>query len=408
MAIDKTAPRGWIGTPPGRIQMTAIMTVGTVGMLICGVQPVLLGALVEEGRLSNAGLGQATTAEFITLGLSIGLAGTFLKPRRLPLLAISGALITGLADVGLAFQSGAALLSNRAVSGMGEAILVWITVCMIARSSTPARWAAIFLTLQGITQLAFAATAPLTLMATHGANGGFIGMALTAAVAAVASLFLPSQMADLPQNSGHASGGVLLAPKSIIVLFSVFLISAFSIGLFSYLAPLALQARLSQTQLGFIVSMVLGTSVLGAATAALYPKMPYFPIFVANLMINAFLLYTLWTLPSFILFLTVAALFGFSWQYFQPYQLPMAIEADPTRRVAMVMGGVQLVGASAGPLLCSLFVTNSDARPALIVVGICFVAAFMLACALHLRRRRESDTTEGAAAHLPYDPVQSA
>ncbi len=403
---DAATPRGWIGSPPSVIEIAAILTVGTIGMLICGVQPVLLGALVTEGRLSNAGLGQATTAEFMTLGLVIGLAGTFLRPRRLPLIAICAAALTGLADIGMIYQSGAALLANRAVSGAGEAILVWVTVCMIARSSTPTRWAAIFLTIQGITQLAFAALMPLTLMASHGANGGFVGMAGTAVLAALAALFLPRRMADLPKGEEESPAGVLFAPRSLIVLASVFLISAFSIGLFSYLAPLAIQAGLSQAQLGFVVSMVLGTSVLGAAAAALVPKLPYFPIFAANVVINGIILYMLWDLPAFPLFMVAAALFGFSWQSFQPYQLPMAIEADPTRRVAVMMGGVQLVGASVGPLVCSFFVTDNEARGSLIVVGICFAAAFLLACILHLGRRGRQ--AAGIAGDLPRDTIQSA
>jgi hypothetical protein len=403
---DSAAAREWIGPKPTAIQITAIMTIGTIGMLICGVQPVLLGALVTEGRLSNAGLGQATTAEFVTLGLFIAFAGTFLKPRRLPLIAIGAALVTGLADIGMLYQSGAALLLNRAISGAGEAILVWVGICMITRSSTPTRWAAIFLTLQGITQLAFAALIPLTLMASHGANGGFVGMAGSAVLAAMAAPFLPRQMVDLPKGNEESPAGILFAPRSLLVLLSVFLISAFSIGLFSYLAPLAIQAGLSQAQLGFIVSMVLGTSVLGAAAAALFPDLPYFPIFAANVVINGIILYMLWALPGFPLFMAAAALFGLSWQSFQPYQLPMAIEADPTRRVATMMGGVQLIGASAGPLVCSFFVTDSEARGSLIVVGICFAAAFLFACILHFGRRRHAAAT--TAGDLPRDVIQSA
>lgn len=377
---------GWIGVPPTATQITANLIIGTIGMIICGVQPVLLGALVAEKRLSAAGLGWATTAEFLALGIGILAAGTFLKTRRLPLIAIIAALVTGLADIAMVYDNGSTILLNRAVSGLGEAVLVWITGSMIARSPTPARWAAVFLTLQGLSQLAFAALMPLSLMATHGANGGFVGMAFTATLAGAAALFLPSEMADLPIME-RSRLEVLSSPSAILMLLTVFLIAAFSIGLFVYAAPLALQAGLNGTQLGFIVSIILGSSILGSAAAALLPKLPYYPIFVACMIANAIVLAVIWMLPGFLTFCIAAAVFGFMWLFFLPYQLPMALEVDPTRQIAVVLGGAQLLGGSAGPFLCSFFVTDADSRGALTVVGACFMLAFMISSVLHLRQR---------------------
>jgi hypothetical protein len=389
MIIDETtSPREWVGTAPSSLQIVAILLVGTVGMLICGVQPVLLGAMVVEHRLTSAGLGWATTAEFLTLGIGIIIAGWLCKPRNLRFYAVAAALVTGIADLAVQSESGAMILINRAVSGGGEAILVWIAGCMIARSATPARWAGVFLTLQGISQLAFAALMPLTLMASHGANGGFSGMAITALLAVLAAPFLPSAMADLPASE-RSRAEVLRSPSSIMVLICVFLISAFSIGLFAYIAPISIQAKLSSSQLGFVVSVILGSSIAGSGVAALVPKLPYYPIFAVCLVVNAITLAILWALPSFPVFLLVATVFGFSWLFFLPFQLPMAIEADPTRQIAVVLGGAQLLGAGAGPFLCSFFVTDSEARGSLIVVGLCFLTAFLISSLLRLRVRLE-------------------
>src|SRR5882724_12471466 len=73
----------WIGPRPAASGITAVLLIGTVGMMMCGVQPVLLGTLVIEGRLTSAALGWTTTAEFLTLGVGIMAAGAWLKPRRL-------------------------------------------------------------------------------------------------------------------------------------------------------------------------------------------------------------------------------------------------------------------------------------------------------------------------------------
>lgn len=383
---NSTTPHGWIGERPNAITIVAVLWVGTIGLLICGVQPVVLGALVNEHRLTSAGLGWATTAEFLTLGIGIIAAGAVLKPRRLRLLAVIAIFITGTADIAMLSESGLIILVNRAISGIGEAVLVWIAGCMIARSATPARWGGIFLTAQGISQLAFAATMPLTLMASRGANGGFLGLAATAVMALMAVPLLPREMADLP-HSDHPRAAVFAAPATIMVLLCVILIAAFSIGLFAYLAPLSMQAGLTTVQLGFAVSMVLGASIAGSGLAAVVPKLAYYPVFFVCLVVNALVLGMLWMMPGFPMFMVAAALFGFFWLFFMPYQLPMAIEVDPTRQVAVILGGAQLIGGSAGPFLCSLFVTDKQVRGALVVVGICFATAFLMATMLHLHFR---------------------
>lgn len=374
----------WIGDRPSWLQASANMLIGTIGMIICGVQPVLLGALVAEGRLSAAGLGWATTAEFLTLGVGIIAVGALLKPRNLRLIALIGGVITGSADLAMLAESGNTILINRAISGLGEALMVWVTGCMVARAAAPARWSGVFLTLQGTTQLAFAAIMPLTLMAWHGADGGFIGMAGTALLAIAAVPFLPNSMADLPAHT-HTRLDVLASPSAILTLLSVFLIAAFSIGLFVYIAPVAMQAGLSGAQLGFIVSIVLGSSILGSAVAAVVPRIGYYKVFVACLVANAVVLAVLWTLPSFVTFCVMAATFGFMWLFFMPYQLPMAVEVDPTRQLAVMLPGAQLLGGSAGPFFCSFFVTNAESRGALLTVGICFGLAFVISTILHVR-----------------------
>src|SRR6266852_1750464 len=73
----------WIGRRPSTTAITAVLTIGSVGMMMCGVQPVLLGTLVQEQRLSAAGLGWTTTAEFLALGIGIMAAGALLKPVAL-------------------------------------------------------------------------------------------------------------------------------------------------------------------------------------------------------------------------------------------------------------------------------------------------------------------------------------
>ncbi|RYZ12043.1 MAG: MFS transporter, partial [Alphaproteobacteria bacterium] len=60
------APVGeWIGPRPTRSQFSAVMFLGVTAIMIAGLQPLLLGTLATEGRLTSNQLGQAATAELL-------------------------------------------------------------------------------------------------------------------------------------------------------------------------------------------------------------------------------------------------------------------------------------------------------------------------------------------------------
>ncbi|MDR3473030.1 MAG: hypothetical protein P4M09_15325 [Devosia sp.] len=398
--VDGAVP--WIGPRPTPLQISALLLIGAVGMLICGVQPVLLGALLNEHRLSAVQLGWGTTAEFLTLGVSISVAGAFFKTRNMKAKIAIAAVIAIAADGLMHGESGLAVVTNRAVCGAAEGVLVWCTTCMIARSAGPARWAGVFLTLQGISQLVFAAGAPVTIMSALGADGGFYALAGTATLALLAAAAMPDQMADLPKSGASGEGGAsAYTPAAIASVISVFLIAAFSIGLFAYLAPLATQAHIGGQGLGLIVSISLATSILGSALAALMAdRVTYFAVFVVCLVVNAMTLAVLATLPSLVVFAVAAGVFGFFWLYFLPFQLPFVIESDPTRRIAVIVPGAQLLGGSAGPLLCSFFVSDGEARGALWVCGACFLLAFAISLSLHFRHLIRGPRPAAAARRI--------
>jgi hypothetical protein len=387
-ALHDTSGAQWIGPAPSRARLTAVLLVGTMGMMICGVQPVLLGSLVLERRLSSAALGWATTAEFLTLALAIWFAGTFWKPTHLRSRIALAAALAIIADALVSGERGNIVLLNRALAGLPEGVLVWLTGCMVARSPLPARMAAIFLTLQNVSQFIFAAILPPTLMRRYGADGGFIALAFTAALALLVTPLIPRSFVELAASRAP-SGPAVYSASTIVCLLSIFLISAFSIGLFAYLAPLGAQAHLSEEMIGYAVSVVLGASTLGSALAAAAArKIPHYAVFAVCLLVNTIVVVVLAVMPGAAVFLSAAALFGFSWLFFMPFQVPMAIEADPTRRIAVILPGAQLLGASAGPLLSSFFVTDTDARGALVVCWVCFLVAFAMTSVQHFRRRR--------------------
>ena len=65
-----TPSAGWIGPRPSNLEIFAVMFVGVAGIMIAGLQPLLLGTLSHEGKITANQLGQAATAELLTLGLA--------------------------------------------------------------------------------------------------------------------------------------------------------------------------------------------------------------------------------------------------------------------------------------------------------------------------------------------------
>ncbi|MEQ1493748.1 MAG: MFS transporter, partial [Terricaulis sp.] len=95
-------------------------------------------------------------------------------------------------------------------------------------------------------------------------------------------------------------------------------------------------------------------------------------------------------LPDASRFVALASVMGFVWLFATPFLVPMTIEADPSRRAALLIGGAQLVGGSLGPLFASFFVTDADARGARAVGGVALSLAALIVLALHLTRGRSA------------------
>jgi hypothetical protein len=381
-AGDGTPGEAWVGEAPTSKEIAALLTVGTVGMMITGVQPVVFGAFVAEGRLSTAQLGLATTAEFLAIGFAVLVAGSALRPRRLRFYGVAAGLVVLAADLLATLCSGTVIIADRAVAGIAEGLLVWLPACMIARSHRAAFWAAIFITIQTFAQLVYAALVSLFVVGTLGANGAVMSLALTGAVALVAALFMPQRFSELVRPvSASARGGLLGSAGAIslagaIALGALFFAAAYQIGLYAYLEPLAAGAGLDAKVLGIAVSMSLAGQVCGSTLAALVSRrVRHFAVLVLWTLLNLILLAVFSAQPSAVLFILACTAFGFIWLFFMPFQVSLVIDADPTRRAAQLLPSAQLLGGAAGPFLCSLAVSRQGVGGILLVCGACLLAA---------------------------------
>lgn len=376
----------WIGPRPTPLQFSAVMFVGVTGIMIAGLQPLLLGTLEHENRISPVQLGQAATAELLAMGLAAFIAGALLKPKNLKLIAIAAALLLAVADVATPYVRGDAITQLRGLAGVPSGILIWVTVALIARSPTPERWSGVYLTVQTLGQFVLATIMSLTVVPAYGSDGGWFALAAFCVITALVALVIPSSYALLPKTEGNSS---LPGARGWIALISAFLYSAFTIGVWVYAEPLSKQAGHDPAITGMAVSVSLACQVAGGAAATLLAgrvNWLWTTLIAAGL--SVVVTAGMATLPGPEMFLVLSGAFGFLWLFVLPFLVPMVIEADPTRRAAVLIGGAQVLGASFGPFFASMLVTETDARGALAFGGACLVVSVLMAFGLHQIRPR--------------------
>jgi hypothetical protein len=379
------APAAWIGARPTAFQLGVILLVGVCGVMIAGLQPLLLGTLAQEGRITAAQLGHAATAELLLMGAASAYAGARWSAERLRAIGVVSSLVLAVLNIATLWASGETVTLVRALAGVPSGVLVWITIAMIARSPTPERWAGIYLTIQTLAQFVLAAAITAWVISRWGANGGFVALAVLGVVSAVAALALPNRFASLAAD-GNASN--MPNAPGFVALAATFLWMAFIVGVWVYSEPLSRQSGHAPTVAGVAVSLSLACQVLGGATATvLAGRLRWFPVLLFCALIYVACLLAYAALPSAFLYLVTSSVFGFLWMFSLPFFVPMVIAADPTRRAALLVGGAELAGGSLGPLFASFVVTDTDVRGSLGFGALALAMTVAIAVALHRRER---------------------
>jgi predicted MFS family arabinose efflux permease len=374
----------WLGARPDRVQVISAFFIGIVGIVVAGLQPVLLGLLQATGRITAPEIGHAATLELLMLGVGAGLAGGLLERLPLRLVAVVAAAVYVAANLATLGAHGEGVTLVRGAAGLPGGVMIWVVTCVIVRAPSPARWAGVYLASQTLAQLVVAAL--LGRFAAGHPDGAPLAMAVLGVLAAIAAAGLPHRLDPLPREE-TASG--LPPARGWTVLAAAALLQACVIGAWVYLEPLGAQAHLSASVVALATPLCLGAQVVGASCATTAAnRLPWFAaLVVAGLGLVATVM-ALAALPAATSFLVLETVFGFLWLFFMPFLTPLAIEADPTRRTAVLGPAANLIGAALGPLGASLLVGDSNARAALHLCAALALAGVALIFGLHLVRRR--------------------
>ena len=176
-------------------------------------------------------------------------------------------------------------------------------------------------------------------------------------------------------------------PRGLAALASIFLLLMFIVSIWVYYDPIARQAGLSSHVSDTAVYVSLAFQVLGGTCATLSAgRLRWFPAFVICAGVDFVMVALLGVHPSALLFLIDAAIFGFIWLFILPVLVPMVIEADPTRRSAVLTSGVSLLGASLGPTMAGLIISPDNTQGALWFGAACLLCSLAIATGLRYLR----------------------
>ncbi len=377
-------------------EAVAAIGLGAIALLITGLMPLLLGALVSEHRLSASGIGQTAMLELFSMGVTTALAGLWLKPERLKLIGAAATLWLVAADLATTQASGTGIFAVRFGAGMGDGILLWIGIAMIARTETPERWSAIFVTATTLVQMILAPILTSAVLPAFGASGGYVVLALVSASGFGFAVFVSPRYAPLVKPEGE--GGLPPGRGWLALLATLVFVACFgAVGV--YTQPIAQQIGLSAEVAGLAISAsLLGQVIGGSSAAALAGRVHYLPVFAAGTLL--FLgIWTVWALPvSASVFIVSDGLAGFLYMLMLPFLVPMAIEADPSRRAAMLSGAAQVLAGAAGPLASSFVVSDGNTHGALYLGAGLIVSGTVMMAGLHLLTLRERAHRQVAVA----------
>lgn len=383
----RTAEGGadWLSGTYGRSEVAAAIWVGSMGLLVLGLQPILLGAMFTERRIDLDGLALVATIEIIAIAIGSVLAGFLGTKSGLRVKAAAFLLGVAFCNFAMAYAPGLGqIVGLRAVAGLFEGGLVMIAIELIARARQAEKLGGYFVTTQTLAQSGLALLLAFWVIPTWGSSGGFAVMGF----ACLLSILIATRIAPgyAPLAAGAQSSGGVFTVRSILALLSIFAFFCFIGAIWAFLEPLGARSGIKETTVGVIVSGNLAIQVIGSlcATWAVERINVTTGILGASIAgIAAGLVLT--SAPGLAVFAAAALMIGFVWLFIIPFQIGMAVDADPSQVLATLVPAANLMGAALGPLFASFFITGDDVDGVIwcglgaAVISIALFGAFKLA-----------------------------
>ena len=303
--------------PTSTATVIAGLFLGTVAFMITGIQPVLLGALAEEGRLSEAALGRVAWLEVLALALASAIGPSLLRfgsVRR----TIAGACLALAVTNAVVYVSHDTqlLILSRVIAGLMEGLLLATTNIAVTRGQHPERLSALFLMVSAIPQVAASYLLPAMVMPRFGADSGF-GLLFVLATAGIGVAFLlGTEIQDAPPRRSAAQ---VWTPAVLIGLLGVVLQNAGNGAGWEYQARVGQNLHFSGQVVGTAIAADLIFQIIGTfAVAWIAWRLPFRSVLLASCVIQAAILIAMSRVYGPYAYISICAIFGMMWLEYAP------------------------------------------------------------------------------------------
>lgn len=359
----------------GPLQIWAVVAMAiTVGCLPA-LMPILLGALLDENRITPDQVGQTATAEALGRVLANVFAGALLRPVRLRAIAAASAVVMTVTNFVIIYAAPEAILLARFCNGIAAGMILWMLVGLMARVNQPGQLFAIFATVQSVITFLLSSALTSLLIPNWGSSGGYLALALLGAVPLALALLVPGEY-PMRTQSGETS---LPTAHGLIGLCAVFLFMAGIFALWVYVGAVAKQVGHASDVTGRAISYAIGIQIVSGLAAMRFADRwsGAKTTAMAALGAGACALALLSINQTWALYASIGII-AFLWMFTPAFHLPLVLQFDQTGRSAIYTGTAQLGGIAAGPLLASVFVQPNDYRGAVAASVSIFVACALI------------------------------
>jgi DHA1 family inner membrane transport protein len=375
----------WLVGNPSGAATAAALWIGSAGLLILGVIPILYGALNAESRINLTELGMTATVETLLIGVSSGVAAMLFSTRHLRLkctilLVALAALDTAISLAG----SSNLILIDRALAGLVEGAMVAVSIELIARSRHAERLGGFFLAMQALAQGLLALGLAWWVVPGMGANGGFLALGVVCLVSIGVAFLVPPEYGEMPKQSASMDG--VFTVRAILSLLMIGLFFMFVVAVWTFVEPLGGKVGIDAQTVGVLVSIGLFVQVAGSLAAAwLESYLDYRLGILGCGVVGLIAAAILGGSPTLLMFCVAVLAISFVWMFIIPFMIAMTLAADSTRSTCLLVPAAQLLGAAFGPLAATAFVEgeNASAVPlfgmALTVLSLALFGLFLIA-----------------------------
>lgn len=353
-----------------RKHLSVALALGSIAVLMVGLQPLLLGELLAQNRLSLEGVGLVAMGEILSLGLGVVLGDLLRSVFSLRVLTVVAILAASGMDLITANTTGdGALALTRALAGLAEGLLLWGTVNLIVQGPAPDRLAGVFMVVQTLGQAAVAAMLAYWVLPIQSTSSyGFVFLGALTAASLLLVRWQPIRLAN--QQATTTTAGFGWGLNHLLLLGLAFMQLSAIGGLWAYLEPLSKYVGLDAQSAQLLVSGTLLMQVLGGCLGIILVRRvsDYSMLAVAALLLGGIALGMYFSADLGVrVFLLLCGAFGLVWLMLTPFQVRIALQLDPSGRIAALVPGMQLLGCAFGSLMASQWVVGENAEYVLLV-----------------------------------------